>query len=94
MVSMMHPFETLKNELHIQKVDYELKVFFPKKFEALRRFYCGSQNDFIESLIQTQEWTTVTGGKTKSKFHRSFDDKYVLKEIKKSEFKMFIEFAP
>jgi 1-phosphatidylinositol-3-phosphate 5-kinase len=45
-------------------------------------------------LIQTKDWTTVTGGKTKSKFHRSFDDKYVFKEIKKSEFKMFFEFAP
>jgi hypothetical protein len=51
MVSMINSFETLKNELNIQRVDYELKVFFPKKFEALRRFYCGSQYDFIESLI-------------------------------------------
>ena len=71
-----------------------MRVFFPKKFEALRRFYCGSQYDFIESLFQTIEWTTVTGGKTKSKFYRSFDDKYVFKEIKKSEFKMFLEFSP
>lgn len=93
-LTLISPFETLKNELRIPRVDYELKVFFPKKFEALRRFYCGSQYDFIESLIQTQEWTTVTGGKTKSKFYRSFDDKYVFKEIKKSEFKMFLEFAP
>jgi 1-phosphatidylinositol-3-phosphate 5-kinase len=91
---MLNPHDTLKSELKIPRVDYEVKIFFPKKFEALRRFYCGSQYDFIESLIRTQEWTTVTGGKTKSKFYRSFDDKYVFKEIKKSEFKMFIEFAP
>jgi 1-phosphatidylinositol-3-phosphate 5-kinase len=36
----------------------------------------------------------VSGGKTKSKFYKSFDDKYVFKEIKKGEFKMFLEFAP
>lgn len=87
-------FDSLRKELDVPKVSYKLKVYFPKKFEALRRFYCGSQYDFIESLIQTQEWTTVSGGKTKSKFYRSFDDKYVFKEIKKSEFKMFLEFAP
>jgi 1-phosphatidylinositol-3-phosphate 5-kinase len=36
----------------------------------------------------------VTGGKTKSKFYRSFDDKYVFKEIKKNEFNWFVDFAP
>lgn len=41
-VSLLDPFDTLSKELRIPKVDYELKVFFPKKFEALRRFYCGS----------------------------------------------------
>ena len=37
----------LKSELQIPKVEYELKIFFAKKFEALRRFYCGPQYDFI-----------------------------------------------
>jgi len=41
----------LIKELNIPKVDYEVKMFFPRKFEALRRFFCGSQYDFIESLI-------------------------------------------
>jgi len=45
-------------------------------------------------MISSKDWTTVTGGKTKPKFYKSFDDKYVFKEIKKSEFKMFLEFAP
>ena len=45
-------------------------------------------------MFQSREWTSVTGGKTKSKFYRSFDDKYVIKEVKKAEFKMFKEFAP
>ena len=45
-------------------------------------------------MLKTKEWTTVSGGKTKSKFYRSYDDKYVFKEIKKSEFKMFLDFGP
>jgi 1-phosphatidylinositol-3-phosphate 5-kinase len=45
-------------------------------------------------MMKTNEWTDVTGGKTKSKFYRSFDEKYVFKEVKRAEFKMFMEFAP
>lgn len=90
----MNPNEALKQQLGTPKVDFQLKIYFPKKFEALRRFYCGSQYNFIQSLLKTKEWTNVSGGKTKSKFHRSLDDKYVYKEIRKAEFKMFLEFAP
>ena len=44
-------------------------------------------------MISTIQWTTVSGGKTKSKFYKTFDDKYVFKEVRKVEFKMFLEFA-
>ena len=29
------------------KLDYNVKVYFPKKFEVLRKFYCGSHLNFI-----------------------------------------------
>mmetsp|Transcript_32323 Transcript_32323/g.31627 ORF Transcript_32323/g.31627 Transcript_32323/m.31627 type:complete len:258 (-) Transcript_32323:132-905(-) len=45
-------------------------------------------------MMRTKEWSDVSGGKTKSKFFRSFDEKYVFKEVKKSDFKMFLDFAP
>ena len=35
----------------------------------------------------------MSGGKSKSKFYKSYDDKYVYKELRKNEFKMFLEFA-
>ena len=38
-------------------------------------------------------WVT-SGGKTAAEFHKSHDEKYILKEVKKSEFKMFVEFGP
>ena len=88
-----NPNDSFKTSLGIPRVDFEVKVYFPKKFEALRRFYCGSQYDFIQSLLQTKVWASVTGGKTKSKFYRSLDDKYIFKEIKKGEFKMLQDFA-
>lgn len=35
--------QVLKKDLQIPEIDYEVKMYYPKKFEALRRFYCGSQ---------------------------------------------------
>lgn len=43
----INPNEALRQEIHMPKVDFQLKIYYPKKFEALRRFYCGSQYDFI-----------------------------------------------
>ena len=45
-------------------------------------------------MMRTKPWLDVSGGKTNSKFHKSFDEKYVFKETKKNDFKMFLDFAP
>ena len=74
-------------------VEFEIKIMYPKRFEALRRFYCGTHTDFVSSIFKIQSWA-ATGGRTNSSFFKSHDDKYVLKEVKKSEFKMFVEFGP
>ena len=73
--------------------EYSVKVFYPKKFEVLRKFYCGSHLNFIQSMMQSQSWST-TGGKTQSHFVKTFDEKSVMKEVKKQELKMFLEYAP
>ena len=44
--------------------------------------------------MSSESWRDVTGGKTQSAFQTSFDKKYVLKEVKRQELKMFLEFAP
>ena len=76
------------------KTDYSVKIFYPKKFEAMRKFYCGSQSNFLESMINSAAWADNNGGKTRSHFQTTFDKKYVLKEVKRSELRMFLEFAP
>jgi hypothetical protein len=57
-------------------------MYFPKKFEALRKFYIGNQKDFIESIMETQVWGDVSGGKTKMAFFKTKDEKFIFKEIK------------
>lgn len=76
------------------KTDYSVKIFYPKKFEAMRKFYCGSQSNFLESMINSAAWVDNNGGKTRSHFQTTFDKKFVLKEVKRSELRMFLEFAP
>lgn len=45
-------------------------------------------------MINSNWWSDNTGGKTKSAFQTTFDKKFVLKEVKRSEMRMFLEFAP
>ena len=70
-----------------------MKIYYPKRFTALRRFYCGPHIEFLQSLCKTDAWVT-TGGKTLAGFFKTHDNKYVFKSVKRSEFKMFIEFGP
>ena len=34
--------DEFRKDMGLPRVDFELKIYFPKKFEALRRFFCGS----------------------------------------------------
>jgi len=83
----------ISEELQIPKIDFEVKVYFPKRFSALRRFYCGTHLEFIKSICKTQSWAT-SGGRSSASFFRSHDNKYVFKVVKEVEFKMFVEFGP
>lgn len=70
-------------------LDFSVKIIFANQFEALRKIYCGSYNDFIHSIFKSEVWADNSGGKTKSAFLKSHDHKYVIKVVKSSEIKMF-----
>jgi hypothetical protein len=80
--------------LQEENLDFEVTIYFPKKFEALRKFYCGSHEDFIKSIMKTSDWADNSGGKQRGNFFKSGDQKYVFKEIKPGDIRMFTEFAP
>ena len=77
-----------------ENLDFEVTIYFPKKFEALRKFYWGSHEDFIKSIMRSKEWADNSGGKQKGRFFKSGDEKYIFKEIKTGDIRMFTEFAP
>lgn len=80
------------DELNIPKIDFEVRIFYPKKFSAMRKFYVGTHLDYINSICKTKRWN-ASGGKAGLGFYTSHDNKFVFKEVKQAEFDMFIEIA-
>ncbi|PWA00505.1 hypothetical protein BB558_003441 [Smittium angustum] len=74
------------------QTQFNCKLYFISQFEALRSMnFC--ELTFIESLSRCTRFT-VTGGKSGSSFLKTFDDRYILKQVSKAEMNAFMEFAP
>ena len=91
-------FELKKPKYYEEKIlekkyqEFKIKVYFPRQFEALRTTFCATNEEFIESIRKSLEWS-VSGGKSKANFFKTYDNKYVIKNISEMEFNMFIESA-
>jgi 1-phosphatidylinositol-3-phosphate 5-kinase len=68
------------------------KVFYAEQFDALRR-KCGVAARIVESLSRCAKWDSK-GGKTKSLFLKTLDDRFVLKSLSAIETQAFLKFAP
>ncbi|EEH20553.2 hypothetical protein PABG_02784 [Paracoccidioides brasiliensis Pb03] len=68
------------------------KVFYAEQFDALRR-KCGVSERIVESLSRCMKWDS-RGGKTKSLFLKTLDDRFILKSLSTIETQAFLKFAP
>lgn len=68
------------------------KVFYAEQFDALRK-KCGVADRIIESLSHCAKWDSK-GGKTKSLFLKTRDDRFILKSLSPIETQAFLKFAP
>jgi 1-phosphatidylinositol-3-phosphate 5-kinase len=68
------------------------KIFFAEQFDAVRR-RCGVSDRIVESLSRCMKWDSK-GGKTKSLFLKTLDDRFVLKSLSPIETQSFLKFAP
>jgi 1-phosphatidylinositol-3-phosphate 5-kinase len=68
------------------------KIFYAQSFDALRR-KCGVAERFVESLSRCGKWDSK-GGKSKSIFLKTLDDRFVLKSLSPVEVQAFFKFAP
>lgn len=93
-------------EIHVQDAttQFTSKIYFAKEFDDLRS-QClklkspaaSLQEDirksYARSLSQSQKWE-ARGGKSGSKFSKSCDDRFILKEMSKQDVGEFEKFAP
>ncbi|KAL2216676.1 phosphatidylinositol-4-phosphate 5-kinase [Thermoascus aurantiacus ATCC 26904] len=68
------------------------KIFYAEQFDALRR-KCGVADRIVESLSRCAKWDSK-GGKTKSLFLKTLDDRFILKSLSTIETQAFLKFAP
>ncbi|KAJ4165113.1 hypothetical protein LMH87_006760 [Akanthomyces muscarius] len=68
------------------------KIFYAEQFDALRR-KCGIAGRIVESLSRCMKWDS-RGGKTRSVFLKTLDDRLVLKSLSPIETSAFLNFAP
>lgn len=72
--------------------DLSCKIFYSEQFEAFRKA-CGVNDNFVQSLSRCVKWNSK-GGKSGSNFLKTLDNKYILKELSKSELESFVSIAP
>jgi len=68
------------------------KIFYAESFDALRR-RCGVADRFVESMSRCLKFDSK-GGKTKSIFLKTLDDRFIIKSLQEVELKAFTKFAP
>ncbi|KAL9102661.1 MAG: hypothetical protein Q9163_002214 [Psora crenata] len=91
--SLLRPTGThLKYQFSEGSAKMLCKVFYAEQFDAVRR-KCGVSSRMVESLSRCMKWDSK-GGKTKSVFLKTLDDRFVLKSLSTIETQAFLRFAP
>ncbi|KAL7155990.1 hypothetical protein ABFS83_03G112900 [Erythranthe nasuta] len=71
---------------------YSVLCVYEAPFRELRDRCCPSEEEYIASLSRCKNWD-AQGGKSKSFFAKTLDDRFIIKEIKRTEFDSFMKFA-
>lgn len=74
------------------KGKYSVVCLYANQFRDLRERCCPSELDYIASLSRCRNWD-AKGGKSKSFFAKTLDDRFIIKEIKKTEYESFEKIA-
>ncbi|XP_028781474.1 putative 1-phosphatidylinositol-3-phosphate 5-kinase FAB1C [Neltuma alba] len=75
------------------KVNFSVTCYFAKQFDLLRKKCCPNEVDLIRSLSRCRRWR-AQGGKSNVYFAKSLDERFIIKQVTKTELDSFEEFAP
>ncbi|XP_040379200.1 putative 1-phosphatidylinositol-3-phosphate 5-kinase FAB1D [Oryza brachyantha] len=90
--SPLHPEVSVNGKLSL-KGKYSVICVHANQFYTLRKKCCPSELAYITSLSRCKKWD-AQGGKSKAFFAKTLDDRFIIKQIQKTEFESFIKFAP
>ncbi|XP_024990908.1 putative 1-phosphatidylinositol-3-phosphate 5-kinase FAB1C [Cynara cardunculus var. scolymus] len=74
------------------KVKFSVTCYFAKHFDSLRKKCCPSELDYVRSLSRCKRWS-AQGGKSNVYFAKSLDERFIIKQVTKTELESFEEFA-
>ena len=89
-----HRFED-RDECDIVSCKFICHTFWAAQFRAVREIFLQDETDegFIRSLALSSSWN-AQGGKSGAVFSKTFDGRFVVKCISRTELQMFLEIAP
>ena len=90
--SAQHPEISVNGRVAL-KGKYSVICVHSNQFYNLRKKCCPSELAYITSLSRCKKWD-AQGGKSKAFFAKTVDDRFIIKQIKRTEFESFIKFAP
>ncbi|CAO1942464.1 unnamed protein product [Urochloa humidicola] len=88
----LHPEIDLNDEKIDPRRKYTVVCIYAKQFHDLRKICCPSELAYISSISRCKHWN-AQGGKSKVFFAKSMDDRFIIKQIKKTEFDSFLKFG-
>ncbi|KAK1308590.1 putative 1-phosphatidylinositol-3-phosphate 5-kinase FAB1C [Acorus calamus] len=77
---------------HAARAQFSVTCYFAKQFDALRKKCCPNEIDFIRSLSRCRKWG-AQGGKSNVYFAKSLDERFIIKQVTKTELESFEEFS-
>ncbi|EPS70417.1 hypothetical protein M569_04338, partial [Genlisea aurea] len=89
----LHPRVSFTVDGAAGKVRYTVTCYYAKCFKALRETCCPSEVDFVRSLSRCKKWG-AQGGKSNVFFAKTLDERFIAKQLSKTELESFIKFAP
>jgi 1-phosphatidylinositol-3-phosphate 5-kinase len=75
------------------KTKFSVVCYFERHFAALRKKCCPKDTDYIRSLSRCKRWN-AQGGKSNVYFAKTMDERFIIKQVTKTELESFVEFAP
>ncbi|XP_020165098.1 putative 1-phosphatidylinositol-3-phosphate 5-kinase FAB1D [Aegilops tauschii subsp. strangulata] len=90
--SSLHPEISVNGKANL-KGKYSVICVHANQFYTLRQKCCPSELAYVASLSRCKKWN-AQGGKSKAFFAKTMDGRFIVKQIQKTEFESFIEFAP